>query len=89
MEVGVETAGINNSEVREFNVLMGAYRNDFRENARHVLAVLAKNPEMDFGQVAKVLNISENSVWRAVRALREIGLLVREGANKGGRWIVK
>ena len=68
---------------------MGAYRNDFRENARRVLAALAKNPEMDFGQVSKAVNISENSVWRAVRALREIGLLVREGANKGGRWIVK
>ena len=89
-EVGVETTEvINNTIVREFDVLMGAYRNDFRENARRVLAVLAMNPEMDFVQVAKAVNISENSVWRAVRALREIGLLVREGANKGGRWIVK
>ena len=88
-EVGVEIAGANNAEAREFDVLMGAYRNDFRENARRVLAALAKNPEMDFGQVSKAVNISENSVWRAVRALREIGLLVREGANKGGRWIVK
>ena len=88
-EVGVEIADANNVEAPEFDILMGAYRNDFRENARRVLAALAKNPEMDFGQVSKAVNISENSVWRAVRALREIGLLVREGANKGGRWIVK
>ena len=26
---------------------------------------------------------------RAVRALREVGLLVREGGDKGGKWIVK
>ena len=88
-EVGVEIAGTDKTEVREFDVLMGAYRNDFRENARRVLDVLTKNPEMDFGQVSKAVNISENSVWRAIRALREVGLLVREGANKGGRWIIK
>ena len=100
-EVGVETAelGVENPEVRvkktevgvhpDFDVMMGAYRNDFRTNARRVLSALAENPEMDFVRVAQMLNISENSVWRSVRALREVGLLVREGADEGGRWIVK
>ena len=100
-EVGVETAelGVENSEVGvkktevgvhpDFDVMMGAYRNDFRTNARRVLSALAENPEMDFVRVAQMLNISENSVWRSVRALREVGLLVREGADEGGRWIVK
>lgn len=27
--------------------------------------------------------------WRAIRAMNEVGLLVREGGDKGGRWIVK
>ena len=84
--------GVKNGELGvnpDFDVLMGAYRNDFRTNARRVLSILAENPEMDFVHVAKMLNISENSVWRSVRALREVGLLVREGADKGGRWIVK
>jgi hypothetical protein len=27
--------------------------------------------------------------WRAIRAMKEVGLLVREGGDKGGRWIVK
>ena len=93
-EVGVETAelGVKKTEVGvhpDFDVLMGAYRNDFRTNARRVLSALAEKPEMDFVRVAQMLNISENSVWRSVRALREVGLLVREGADKGGRWIVK
>ncbi|MBQ2628766.1 MAG: putative DNA binding domain-containing protein [Kiritimatiellae bacterium] len=93
-EVGVETSevGVKKTEVGvhpDFNVMMGAYRNDFRTNARRVLSALAENPEMDFVRVAQMLNISENSVWRSVRALREVGLLVREGADKGGRWIVK
>lgn len=73
----------------DFEVLMGAYRNDFRANARRVLAAFSENTEQDTAQIARTLNISENSVWRAVRALREVGLLVREGADKGGKWIVK
>ena len=93
-ELGVETSevGVKSRELGvhpDFDVLMGAYRNDFRTNARRVLSALAENPEMDFVRVAQMLNISENSVWRSVRALREVGLLVREGGDKGGRWIVK
>ena len=86
-EVGVETSelGVN----PDFDVLMGAYRNDFRTNARKVLSALSEHPEMDFVRISQVLNLSQNSVWRAVRALREVGLLVREGADKGGKWIVK
>ena len=74
---------------RDFDVLMGAYRNDFRVNARRVYYAFAENPEIDFVQMAKRLNISENSIWRAVRALKDVGLLVREGATRGSRWIVK
>ena len=81
-----------NSEVRvdgDFEVLMGAYRNDFRENARKVLSAFLENPEIDIPSVAKKLGISTISVWRAIRAMKEVGLLVREGADKGGKWIVK
>ena len=68
---------------------MGAYRNDFRENARKVLAAFAEDPEVDIPSVAKRLGFSAISVWRAIRAMKEVGLLVREGADKGGKWIVK
>ncbi len=27
--------------------------------------------------------------WRAIRAMKDVGLLVREGGDKDGRWIVK
>ncbi len=49
----------------------------------------AENPEIDTIQIAQKLKVSEISVWRAIRALKEVGLLVREGATKGSRWIVK
>ena len=76
-------------EKGEFDILMGAYRNDFRENARKVLAAFAEDPEADIPSVAKRLGFSSISVWRAIRAMKEVGLLVREGGDKGGKWIVK
>lgn len=76
-------------EKGEFDILMGAYRNDFRENARKVLAAFAEDPEVDIPSVAKRLGFSSISVWRTIRAMKEVGLLVREGGDKGGKWIVK
>ncbi len=76
-------------EKGEFDILMGAYRNDFREKARKVLAAFAEDPEVDIPSVAKRLGFSAISVWRAIRAMKEVGLLVREGGDKGGRWIVR
>ena len=73
----------------DFEVLMGAYRNDFRENARKVLSAIADDPGIDTARLTQKLGISEASVWRAIRAMKEVGLLVREGADKGGKWIVK
>ena len=73
----------------DFEVLMGAYRSDFRENARKVLYAFAEAPEADISSVAKRLGFSAKSVWRAIRAMKEVGLLVREGGDKGGRWIVR
>ena len=73
----------------DFEVLMGAYRNDFRDNARRVLTAIADEPEIDTKRLMQLLGISEISVWRAIRAMKAVGLLVREGGDKGGRWIVK
>ena len=72
-EVGVKEpeVGVVSSEVGvnpDLEVLLGAYRADFRANASKVLTALTEHPEMDFVRLAKMLNISENSVWRAVRA---------------------
>ncbi len=76
-------------ETGDFDILMGAYRTDFRENARQVLLAFAEDPETDIPSVAKRLGFSAISVWRAIRAMKAVGLLVREGGDKGGRWIVK
>ena len=83
-----ETLGSEDAN-SDFAVLMGAYRNDFRENARKVLSAIVGDPEIDTAGLTQKLGVSEASVWRAIRAMKEVGLLVREGGDKGGKWIVK
>lgn len=77
------------NEKSDFDILMGAYRKDFRENARKVFSAIIDDQGIDTTRLSQELGISENSVWRSIRAMKEIGLLVREGGDKGGRWIVK
>lgn len=61
---------------------MGAYRNDFRENARKILSAIAGDQEIDSTGLTQKLGVSEASVWRAIRAMKEVGLLVREGGRQ-------
>lgn len=77
------------NEKSDFDILMGAYRKDFRENARKVFSAIIDDQGIDTTRLSQEFGISENSVWRSIRAMKEIGLLVREGGDKGGRWIVK
>ena len=86
--ISVHVKPISDDVNRDFEVLMGAYRSDFRDNARKVLYAFAETPEADISSVAKGLGFSTKSVWRAIRAMKAVGLLVREGGDKGGRWIV-
>ena len=74
---------------RDFEVLMGAYRSDFREKARMVFSAFVENSGIGIAHVAQKLGLTEISVLRAVRALKDAGLLVREGATRGSKWIVK
>ncbi len=81
-------ADISDDVNRDFEVLTGAYRSDFRDKARWVLSVLAEGLGIDIEHVAQKLGPAEISVLRAVRALKDEGLLVREGATRGSKWIV-
>lgn len=35
------------------------------------------------------LNLSRKQVQKAIKELQEEGVIVREGSNRSGRWIVK
>ena len=88
-----------NAEVREkapevkektdFDILMGAYRLDFQKSSHRIFDEICKDPYLDTLGLTQMLGVSEATIWRSIRAMKAVGLLVREGGDKGGRWIVK
>ena len=77
--VGVNV-GVNVGESNDLNLT--------RREAE-VLARLTDDPNATAAQIADLCGVSERSVQRAIRGLREQGIIVREGSDKTGRWIVK
>jgi ATP-dependent DNA helicase RecG len=53
-----------------------------------VLRTLKDRPDLSVPAVAASLGKSESAIHRAIWSLREAGLLVRMGPDKGGRWKV-
>jgi Fic family protein len=53
-----------------------------------VLALLARNPRLTVPELAVQMGKVEVTIHRAIRKLREAGLLRRIGPDKGGRWEV-
>ena len=54
-----------------------------------IMNYLRENPNATQIDVAKAIEKSRRSIQDAISALKEKGLLEREGARKNGRWIVK
>lgn len=54
-----------------------------------VFDYLKSNPTASQKEIAKAIGKSVRTVESAVALLKEKGLLIREGAKKNGRWIVK
>lgn len=59
------------------------------ERRRAILAFLAENPETTQAQIMEEMELTRKQVQKDMRELQEKGVLVREGTNRSGRWIVK
>ena len=92
-ELGAKSSqlGANPQELgakTDFDVIMASYRKDFRETCRRVWMMLLKDSSLTQRQVYQLLKLPYSSVQSAYNALKEVGLLVKEGNTKGCRWIV-
>lgn len=59
------------------------------ERRRAILAFLTENPETTQAQIMEEMELTRKQVQKDMRELQEKGVLVREGTNRSGRWIVK
>lgn len=57
-------------------------------NDEHVLAMIDIDGHLTAPRIARNLNISESTVRRSFRRLRELGLIERVGSDKSGFWQV-
>ena len=91
VKVKTEEVGPKRTEVSpkpDFEVVMRAYRKDFRRTCASVWECLAADSTLSRRSIAFELKIAESSIQSAMNALQEVGLLKREGYGKGRRWIV-
>ena len=65
-----------------------ANRLDMTLTDEYILKVLETNGRVTALQIAKLLEISESTVRRSFRRLREYGFIERIGSNKAGYWRV-
>lgn len=68
--------------------IAAANRLDMTITDEYILKVLETNGRVTALQIAKLLEISESTVRRSFRRLREYGFIERFGSNKAGYWRV-
>lgn len=59
------------------------------ERKQAMLAILAENPMMTQTQLMDEMKLTRKQVQKDMKELQEEGVLVREGTNRTGRWVVK
>ncbi|MBS1369001.1 MAG: substrate-binding domain-containing protein [Lentisphaeria bacterium] len=69
---------------------VGVFRNEKKscKNEQKILDRLKKNPELTIAGLCSALSLHPSTVKRRLLALRERGLLRREGGRKKGKWLL-
>lgn len=55
---------------------------------RTIYELIQANQSITHSEMAKALSVTSKTAERATKALRDFGLLGREGSDKTGRWII-
>ena len=58
------------------------------ETQRKIRDLMAANPKITAEQIATVIGVTKRQVESNISKLKELGIVIREGARKNGHWIV-
>ncbi len=67
--------------------LKGKGRGDAIDNAIAVFKIIYVNGKISIGEMESMTQLSNGSIKNAIRMLRTNGIIMREGAGRGGRWV--
>ena len=70
------------------------YRPDSRQKKlsktdRSIMEKMSANPSVTYIDLSEECSVSESTVLRSIRKLKQMGLVVREGSDKNGSWIIR
>lgn len=60
-----------------------------QKTRNRITALLKRNPAMSATALAAAIGISPQGIRRHLASMKSEGVLLREGPDKGGRWLVK
>ena len=58
------------------------------ETARGILSLIRENPFVTREELSKQMNITVRGVEYNLSKLKKMGILVREGSTKSGKWLI-
>ena len=67
----------------------GNINGDICDEERVVIELLINNPQITQDTLAELSGQSKRTISRIVKSLKERDIIIREGSNKSGKWIVK
>ena len=56
---------------------------------REILKLMSDNPAISASSISKNIGLNSRTIQRHILALRDAGIIVREGGDRGGRWMIK
>ena len=79
----VRYSKIEQTESREVSSILGINKTENK-----ILNLIRGNKYITQPEIAKILNLSENCIYRNIKSLRDKNIINRVGANKNGYWEV-
>ena len=62
---------------------------NLNKTQQKIIDIILKNPKVTQVEIAKQLNLSASAVKKSMKEIVNVGILVRNGAKKGGYWEVR
>ena len=87
-DFGTTKIGTNDGTVNDIvnDTVNGTVKLSEKENS--VLKAIIDNTRITKSQISMLLDISESTVARATKKLKELGIIHRSGADKDGHWVI-
>ncbi|MBD5360907.1 MAG: HTH domain-containing protein [Bacteroides sp.] len=63
-------------------------RKKIAERYKSICELIKQNPSISAQQLSVALSVSDRTIERDLAKLQEIGTLIREGSDNGGRWLI-